>query len=55
MFLIQQSRTLALFTKRMIHAFIVENDKGILVFLILYLDDILIIGRNIQMLKSVKE
>ena len=30
-------------------------DKGILVFLVLYVDDILIMGSNIEMLKSVKE
>ena len=32
-----------------------RDDKGILVFLVLYVDDILIMGSNIHMLKSVKE
>ena len=32
-----------------------RDDKGIIVFLVLYMDDILIMGSNIQMLKSVKE
>ena len=32
-----------------------KADKGNLVFLVLYVDDILIMGNNIEMLKSVKE
>ena len=32
-----------------------RDDKGILVFLVLYVDDILIMGSNTEMLKSVKE
>ena len=39
----------------MIHAVIVGLTKGFLVFLILYVDDILIMGSNIEILKSVKE
>ena len=39
----------------MIHAFIVGTKKGFLSFLVLYVDAILIMGSNIEMLKSMKE
>ena len=54
--LTQQSKTLALYKTRMIHEFIVASrSKGFIVFLVLYVDDILIMGSNIEMLKSMKE